>query len=66
MDPYREDRHINEETLVEYQRLREEERSEESDFDLVDPMQDPVYRRFEELKRHRSEIKKEFEETWAR
>lgn len=59
-DPFREDWHINENTLVEYQRLKTE-----GDEAWVFAEDDPVYRRFRELQRHRAELKKQFEETWA-
>ena len=64
VNPYQEDRHINEETLAEYQRLTVEG-SEKGKFSFVFPHQDPTYRRFGELRRHRVEIKAQFEETWS-
>ncbi|OAN89982.1 helix-turn-helix domain-containing protein [Sulfitobacter geojensis] len=64
VNPFQEDRHINVETLAEYQRLVAEG-SEKGKFSLVFPDQDPIYRRFGELQRHRARFKKQFEETWA-
>lgn len=64
VNPFQEDRHINMETLTEYQRLEAEEKEKGIlSLDLLD--QDPVYRRFGEIQRHRAQFKKQFEETWA-
>jgi transcriptional regulator with XRE-family HTH domain len=64
VNPIREDRHINEDTLVEYQRLKAA-RTEDGKFTLVLPFQDPVYRRFQALQHHRAQLKKQFEEAWS-
>lgn len=64
VDPFQEDRHIDEYTLEEYQRLKAEG-SEKGELSLVLPHQDPVYRRFEQLRQHRIQIKKRFEEAWS-
>lgn len=68
IDPFKEDRHINENSLPEYQQRKaaaEEKDKGAKTLTLVFPHEDPVYRRFEELKRHRSQLKKQFEEVWA-
>jgi len=57
VNPFEEDLHVNEDTLVEYQRQKSD--------NLALPQLDPTYRRLEELKRHRSSLKKQFEEVWA-
>lgn len=62
VNPSREDRHINEDTLVEYQRLKAA-RTEDGAIAFVLPFQDPVYRRFEGLQQHRAQQRKQFEET---
>jgi len=64
VNPGREDRHINENTLVEYQRLKAA-RNEDGKFAFVFPHEDPVYRRFETLQHHRAQLKKQFEEAWS-
>jgi transcriptional regulator with XRE-family HTH domain len=64
VNPSREDRHINEDTLVEYQRLKAA-RTEDGAIAFVLPFQDPVYRRFEGLQQHRAQQRKQFEETWS-
>jgi len=56
IEPYREDRHINEETLPEYQAKKAEF---PKGFHL--PMTDPIYQRFEQLEAHRRKAKAEFE-----
>ncbi|WP_197474270.1 helix-turn-helix domain-containing protein [Rhodobacter xanthinilyticus] len=64
VNPSREDRHINEDTLVEYQRMKAA-RTEDGTMAFVLPFQDPVYRRFEALQHHRAQLRKQFEETWS-
>lgn len=64
VNPFGEDRHINEDTLVEYQRWKAKP-FEGGKFVLAVPFADPTYRRIEELRRHRSELKKQFEGEWA-
>lgn len=63
-DPFREDRHINTDTLVEYQRLTAVA-NEEGRFSPGLEHQDPVFFRYSELKHHRDQLKKQFEEAWA-
>jgi len=55
-EPYREDRHINEDTLLEYQKKKAESPKA---FHL--PMTDPIYRRFLALEIQRQKHKAEFE-----
>ncbi len=64
VNPFQEDLHLNEDTLVGYQG-RKAVASEGGKFALVLPFEDPTYRRFKELQRHRSKLKKQFEEEWA-
>lgn len=64
VNPFEEDRHINTDTLVEYQRLKAA-RTEDGKIAFVLPFQDPVYRRFEALQHHRAQLRKQFEETWS-
>jgi hypothetical protein len=64
VNPFHEDLHLNEETLVEYQR-RKAAASVSGKFAFVLPFEDPTYRRVEELRRHRSKLKKQFEGEWA-
>lgn len=64
VNPFHEDRYINTDTLVEYQSLKAAG-AEKGKFVFVLPEEDPIYRRFHELERHRARIKKQFEETWA-
>lgn len=64
VNPFQEDLHLNEDTLSEYQ-SRKAAASEGGKIALVFPYEDPIYRRFEELQRHRSKLKKQFEEEWA-
>lgn len=63
-NPFQEDLHLNEDTLVEYQ-SREAAASESDKFVIVLPFEDPTYRRFEELQHHRFKLKKQFEEEWV-
>ncbi|TDL84591.1 helix-turn-helix domain-containing protein [Meridianimarinicoccus aquatilis] len=56
-EPYREDRHINEDTLPEYQAKKTEFPKE-----LHFAMSDPIYQRFKQLESHRRKAKAEFEE----
>lgn len=79
INPYEEDRHINENTLLEYQqrlaeaRIKDEEETRKTGlksvsiaFDLLGHWNDPVNRRFEELNDHRAQLKKQFEEeAWT-
>ncbi|AMY72013.1 hypothetical protein AKL17_1p0012 (plasmid) [Frigidibacter mobilis] len=64
VNPFQEDLHLNEDTLSEYQ-SRKAAASEGGKIALVLPFEDPIYRRFEELQRHRSKLKKQFEAEWA-
>jgi hypothetical protein len=64
VNPIREDRHINEDTLVDYQRMKAA-RTEDGGIILGLQFQDPVYRRFQTLQHHRAQLKKQFEETWS-
>jgi transcriptional regulator with XRE-family HTH domain len=68
VNPYQEDRHINEDTLTEYQRRKKEAHTKDEGtktWTFVSICDDPVVLRFDELQRHRAEIKKQFEETWS-
>lgn len=68
VNPYQEDRHINEDTLTEYQQRRKDAREKDEGsktLTFVFSHNDPVVRRFAELQRHRAQIKKQFEETWS-
>ncbi|WP_114283719.1 helix-turn-helix domain-containing protein [Candidatus Halocynthiibacter alkanivorans] len=68
VNPYQEDRHINEDTLTEYQRRKKEARKKDEGtkaLTFVNMYDDPVVLRFGELQRHRAQIKKQFEETWS-
>ncbi len=56
-DPYREIRHINEDTLPEYQEKKAGSANEVNFF-----MLDPIYQRFKQLEAHRRKAKAEFEE----
>jgi len=60
VDPFQEDLHINEDTLVEYQ-SRKAKASAKGAFTLVFAFEDPIYRRLQELWGHRAELKKQFE-----
>lgn len=64
VNPFQEDLYLNEDTLSEYQ-SRKAAASEGGKIALVLPFEDPIYRRFEELQRHRSKLKKQFEAEWA-
>jgi hypothetical protein len=57
VEPYREDRHINDGTLPEYQ-------AQKADFPKMMhfPMTDPIYQRFQQLQAHRRNAKAHFEE----
>jgi transcriptional regulator with XRE-family HTH domain len=57
VEPYREDRHINDETLPEYQ-------AKEAEFPKMMhlPMTDPIYQRFQQLQAHRRKAKADFKE----
>ncbi|AXI46342.1 hypothetical protein C1J03_10085 [Sulfitobacter sp. SK012] len=57
IEPYLEDRHINKETLPEYQAKKIE-----SPKKLHLPMTDPIYQRFHQLEAHRRKAKAGFEE----
>ena len=57
VEPYREDRHINYETLPEYQKKKTEFPRA---FHL--PMTDLIYQRFQQLQAHRGKVKADFEE----
>jgi transcriptional regulator with XRE-family HTH domain len=68
VNPFNEDLYLNKDTLVEYQRLKEEARRADAiNNTLTFAMEydDPVYRRFNELQRHRSKLKNQFEEVWV-
>ncbi|WP_313138230.1 hypothetical protein [Paracoccus jeotgali] len=68
IDPFQEDLHLNEDTLLEYQRLKAEARRADAinnTLTLVMTDNDPAYCRFKELQRHRTKLKKRFEEEWA-
>lgn len=56
-DPYKEDRHINEDKLPEYQKRKAEDPGA-----FHFSMTDPIYQRFRQLEAHRRKIKAEFEE----
>ena len=64
VNPFEEDLHVNEDTLVEYQ-SRKAAVQETGEFALVFSFEDPVYQRIQELREHRSELKHQFEEGWA-
>ncbi|MFW2590175.1 helix-turn-helix domain-containing protein [Sagittula sp. SSi028] len=64
VNPFQEDLHLNEDTLSEYS-SRKAAALEAGEIAGLLPDDDPIYRRFEELQRHRSKLKKQFEEEWA-
>ena len=64
INPFKEDRHINEDKLLEYQKQKKEA-SKQDIVTFVLAREDPIYHRFDELQHHRAEIKKQFEEIWT-
>ena len=64
INPFLEDLHINKDTLVEYQKRKEED-SKQNILTFIPLQEDPIYRRFNELQHHRAENKKQFEEIWT-
>lgn len=64
VNPFKEDLHVNEATLIEYQR-RKAAASADGKLTLTFAFQDPVYRHLEELRRHRSQLKAQFEAGWV-
>jgi len=65
-DPFLEDRHLNEKTLSVYQQAQTSHQAKNSTgIDLVFPWTDPIYQRFEALKRHRNASKRKFQEAGA-
>lgn len=64
VNPFKEDLYLNKDTLDEYQR-RKSTASESGKLELIFPHVDPIYKRYKELCRHRSTLKKQFEEEWV-